>query len=189
MDHHMPMPRCSMNMLWNTQIVDTCIVFRSWHVSSTTTFIVSCALIMGLGVLYEAIRVLQKKVDTRIALDLAASAPGGISLSLAGDDVADAGAGVHKTAPKRLVIPLMFTALSLSAVARTAVPLLPRLLRAALYGASVFLSFFLMLVFMTYNAYLILATVLGAALGHFVFSGTVDVDALLRDEAKGMACH
>lgn len=34
---------------------------------------------------------------------------------------------------------------------RTPLPFLPRLTRAALYGAQVFLSFFLMLVFMTYN--------------------------------------
>ncbi|KAJ7107714.1 Ctr copper transporter family-domain-containing protein [Mycena epipterygia] len=163
MDHHMPMPRCSMNLLWNTQIVDTCIVFRSWHVTSTFTFIVSCAVIMGLGVLYEALRAFQRNVDARITRDLAI-APGAISL----DDAADAGTGPRKTSEG------------------TPIPLVPRTLRAVLYGASVFLSFFLMLVFMTYNAYLILATVLGAALGHFIFNGTADV---LRGDARGMACH
>ena len=84
-----------------------------------------------------------------------------------------------------------------------------RLTRAALYGAQVFLSFFLMLVFMTYNvrllsslyslsysmfivqAYLIAATVLGAAIGHFIFSSHMDIDAVLSGGAadKGMACH
>lgn len=33
----------------------------------------------------------------------------------------------------------------------TPVPFYPRVLRAALYGAQIFVSFFLMLVFMTYN--------------------------------------
>jgi len=46
-----------------------------------------------------------------------------------------------------------------------------------------------MLVFMTYNAYLILATVFGAALGHFMFSSTINIDAVLGEESKGMACH
>ncbi|KAJ7073223.1 Ctr copper transporter [Mycena belliarum] len=170
MDHSMPMPRCSMNMLWNTQIVNTCIVFRSWHVSSMSIFVLSCIAIMGLGILYEALRVVQKQLDVRVARQLAGSAAGGIRL---GGDAADAGLAAPKTFPHGI-----------------AVPLLPRVLRAALYGASVFLSFFLMLVFMTYNAYLILATVLGAAIGHFIFSGTVDVDALLRNEdGRGMACH
>lgn len=71
-----------------------------------------------------------------------------------------------------------------------------------------FLSFFLMLVFMTYNvswitsylvcvlraiiqAYLILATVIGAALGHFIFSSHMNIDVVLYGggENKGMACH
>lgn len=83
--------------------------------------------------------------------------------------------------------------------------------RAVLYGAQVFLSFFLMLVFMTYNvslstrlrshrhhltltiyqAYLILATVVGAALGHFIFNSHMDTDSVLAGAggSKGMACH
>jgi len=49
----------------------------------------------------------------------------------------------------------------------------------------------LMLVFMTYNAYLVGSVVIGAALGHYVFGRTVNVDAILNDSGngKGMACH
>ena len=41
------------------------------------------------------------------------------------------------------------------------------------------------------QAYLIFATVLGAAIGHFVFSANMDIDAVLSGGAggKGMACH
>lgn len=39
----------------------------------------------------------------------------------------------------------------LTVICRTPVPFVARASRALLYGASVFLSFFLMLVFMTYN--------------------------------------
>ena len=68
-----------------------------------------------------------------------------------------------------------------------------------------------MLVFMTYNvcrqfslpcvrlanhalttqAYLIAATVIGAALGHFIFSPSMDIEAVLSGgvDSKGMACH
>ncbi|KAJ7485894.1 Ctr copper transporter [Mycena latifolia] len=169
MDPHAPISRCSMNMLWNTQIVDTCIVFRSWHVGSTTTFILSCAIIMALGIFYEALRVFQKNVDARLALELI-DAPGGISLPLGDDAISDSGHA--RKAPKGMTVPLAF-----------------RVLRATLYGASVFLSFFLMLIFMTYNAYLILATVLGAAVGHFLFAGTMNVDGLLHEENRGIPCH
>jgi copper transporter 1 len=41
------------------------------------------------------------------------------------------------------------------------------------------------------QAYLILAVVAGAALGHFVFSPTMDVEAVLAGGAagRGMSCH
>lgn len=42
------------------------------------------------------------------------------------------------------------------------------------------------------QAYLILATVVGAALGHFIFNSEMDVDAVLAGSfgaGKGVACH
>ena len=78
--------------------------------------------------------------------------------------------------------------------------------RSLLYAVIVFISFFLMLVFMTYNvrdgfrtnccvrlpttwflfpqAYLILATVVGAGTGHYLFS-----ELGVEGDEKGMACH
>jgi len=177
MDHSAPMVKCSMNMLWNTQIVDTCIVFRSWHVSSTASLIGSCIAIMALGVFYEYLRAFSKSLDTRIALSLVASGKGKRTSS-GRSSPSDEDAGLL-TGRRMFKIPST----------GTPVPFLLRALRAALYGATVFLSFFLMLVFMTYNAYLIFATVFGAALGHFIFGATINIDALLSEEAKGMACH
>ncbi|KAJ7495970.1 Ctr copper transporter family-domain-containing protein [Mycena galericulata] len=183
MDHGAPatMVKCSMNMLWNTQIVDTCIVFRSWHVSSTASLLLSCIAIMALGVFYEYLRAFSKSLDTRIALALVASGKGKRVAS---------GVRSGRSSPSEEEASLL-TGRRIFRITSTGtpVPFLLRVLRAALYGATVFLSFFLMLVFMTYNAYLIAATVLGAALGHFVFGGTINIDALLGDESKGMACH
>ncbi|KAJ6625862.1 copper transporter [Mycena sp. CBHHK59/15] len=169
--------KCAMNMLWNTQIENTCIVFRSWHVSSKASLVGSCIAIMALGVFYEYLRAFQKSLDTRIALSLCAKGKAR-SRSRPASPVSDEDAGL-------LTGRRMFKIEAKG----TPVPFLLRALRATLYGATVFLSFFLMLVFMTYNAYLIFATVLGAAIGHFIFGGTINVDALLSDEAKGMACH
>jgi len=174
------MARCSMNMLWNTQIIDTCIVFKSWHVTSNAYFFGSCIAIVCLGVFYEYLRAFSKSVDTRIALSLIASGKGkkrSASETRSGRSSPDEDAGLLTG---RRVFKV--------ATAGAPVPFLLRVLRAALYGATVFLSFFLMLVFMTYNAYLILATVLGAALGHYIFHGTINLD-LVGDEGKGMSCH
>jgi copper transporter 1 len=41
------------------------------------------------------------------------------------------------------------------------------------------------------QAYLILAVVLGASIGHFVFGAVMDVESVLAggDAGRGMACH
>ncbi|KAH9858446.1 Ctr-domain-containing protein [Lenzites betulinus] len=188
--HDMPgmpaAPTCSMNMLWNTQIEDTCIVFRSWHISSTAAFVLSCAVVVGLGVLYEWLRAAQRTLDRRIAATLSAQGKGK-GPAAGGGSVSGRDSPEYESEEAGLLTG------SLVSKARTGtlLPVSARVSRAVLYGASVFLSFFLMLVFMTYNAYLILATVIGASLGHFVFSTHMDIDAVLSGGAdgKGMACH
>ncbi|KAF5348624.1 hypothetical protein D9758_006858 [Tetrapyrgos nigripes] len=173
--HEMPMePMCSMSMLWNTQIIDTCIVFPSWHIRSNSGFVWSFFAIVLLGILYEYLRVFQKTVDQRIALSLTK----GKSRS---------GHSSRSNSPTTEERGLLSG--GLKSANSVAVPPISRAIRAILYGATVFLSFFLMLVFMTYNAYLILAVVLGAAFGHYIFGGNINPDALLADGGKGMACH
>ncbi|KAL4244499.1 Copper transport protein [Abortiporus biennis] len=154
-----PAPRCSMNMLWNTQIENTCIVFRSWHIHTKSAFIFSCLIILLLGVLYEWLREAQKNMDRRIAARLSAQ-----------------GKGKTRAVEESTGTPLPFS---------------DRSIRALLYGSSVFLSFFLMLVFMTYNAYLIVAVVAGAAIGHYIFNPDMDIESVLAGgvASKSMACH
>ncbi|KAI0709546.1 Ctr copper transporter [Cerioporus squamosus] len=178
----MPMPsqpQCSMNMLWNTQIEDTCIVFRSWHISSTAAFVFSCFVVVGLGVLYEYLRVAQRGAQGKGKAAVGRSSSGGSVSGRDSPEIDSEEAG------------LLTGSLVVKGYKGTQLPLTARITRASLYGAQVFLSFFLMLVFMTYNAYLILATVVGAALGHFIFSAYMDIDAVLSGggDSKGMACH
>ncbi|THH28752.1 hypothetical protein EUX98_g5454 [Antrodiella citrinella] len=139
-------------MLWNTQIEDTCIVFRSWHIYTITGFVLSCIAIVLLGIFYEWLREAQKNLDRRIAAQLSAQEKGKARVST----------------PNGTIIPPV-----------------ARFSRALLYGATVFLSFFLMLVFMTYNAYLIAATVVGAAIGHYIFSPTMDIEVVLAGGVTG----
>ncbi|KAJ7217751.1 copper transporter [Mycena pura] len=178
-DHGAGASDCAMNMLWNTQIIDTCIVFRSWHVTSSAFFLGSCLAIVALGVFYEYLRAFSKSLDKRIAAALVASGKGKTR------------AASGRSSPASDEDAVLLTGRRVFKIASTGTPVPPllRILRAALYGATVFLSFFLMLVFMTYNAYLIFATVFGAALGHYIFGGTINIDALLSEDSKSMACH
>ncbi|KAF8149488.1 Ctr copper transporter [Crassisporium funariophilum] len=187
--HEMPMPaRCKMNMLWNTDIIDTCIVFRSWHVTSKSFFIGSCIAIVLLGVFYEYLRVFQRKLDVHIARSLQA-AKGKGRLPLRDSGSRSRGSSPDDTFEESGL--LTGTRLLDASLTGTPVPAASRALRAVVYGAIVFLSFFLMLVFMTYNAYLIAAVVVGASFGHYVFGSTMNTDAVLGGTigGKGMACH
>ena len=53
--------------------------------------------------------------------------------------------------------------------------------KAALYGVQVFYSFFIMLLFMTYNGWIMLAVGLGAFFGYLLFGGS--------SATKSAACH
>ncbi|KAK0225530.1 copper transporter [Armillaria fumosa] len=154
---------------------DTCVVFRSWHIKTTTQFVLSCLAIVALGIFYEYLRALQKTVDARIAASLSKGkrARRSRSSSRASEAAEDASLLSGRVLGKPS--------------AGVPVPPLHRALRATLYGVTVFLSFFLMLVFMTYNAYLIFAVVVGAVIGHYVFGGELNLGTLGED--KGMACH
>ncbi|KAH9948938.1 Ctr copper transporter [Amylocystis lapponica] len=158
--------RCAMNMLWNTQIENTCIVFRSWHISSRTSFAFSLLAVW--------LRVASRSLDRRIAATLVAQ----------GKLASRSRHGSGRNSPE---VDTEGAAL----LTGDASPITARLARASLYGITVFLSFFLMLIFMTYNAYLIIAVVVGAAVGHFVFSSHIDIESALgvATDAKGMACH
>jgi copper transporter 1 len=57
-----------------------------------------------------------------------------------------------------------------------------QLVRALLYGGQIAFSFLLMLIFMTYNAYLMLAIVVGAATGFYMFHEE-------NFAGRGMNCH
>ncbi|KAF5328814.1 hypothetical protein D9619_011640 [Psilocybe cf. subviscida] len=193
--HMSNMPMCKMHMLWNTEIVDTCIVFRSWHISTRAAFVWSCLAIVALGIFYEYLRVFQRKLDHHIALSLSTGGAKGKgrarstgrtgSISL-GPGESEGNAGLEESG-------LLSGGSKWLNASITGVPVPPvsRALRAIVYGGTVFISFFLMLVFMTYNAYLIFAVVVGASLGHYIFGATMDVDSILSDASsgKGMACH
>jgi hypothetical protein len=57
----------------NTQIEDTCIVFKQWHISSRFVFALSFLAIILISLGYEYLREYQRNLDRRIALALSRS--------------------------------------------------------------------------------------------------------------------
>ncbi|KAF2099455.1 ctr copper transporter family protein [Rhizodiscina lignyota] len=56
-----------------------------------------------------------------------------------------------------------------------------KIIKAVLYAVQVFYSFFIMLLFMTYNGWVMLAVAVGAFIGYLAFGG--------GSAAKTVACH
>ncbi|KAF3051549.1 hypothetical protein E8E11_009396 [Didymella keratinophila] len=56
-----------------------------------------------------------------------------------------------------------------------------KLVKAALYAVQVFYSFFIMLLFMTYNGWIMLAVAVGAFVGYLLFANS--------SPTKSAACH
>jgi len=166
-----------MHMLWNTQVIDTCVVFSQWHIHSNLQFFFSFLAIAGLAVLYEYLRMLSRDFDQYIAVKMRTGATGHRTPTASGRS-SPAGSDAEETG--------LLRGLRATKKQGTTIPPLYRAMRAVLYGASVGLSFFLMLVFMTYNAYLILAVVLGAIIGHYMLGEVMEPDSI---GGRGLACH
>ncbi|TIA92116.1 hypothetical protein E3P99_00718 [Wallemia hederae] len=184
-DMDMPMPAmCKMDMLWNWDIQDRCVVFSSWHITSTASALFSLVVIAFLGVTFEWLKYRMRKLDTSIANSLA------IAYNIHASYQKTAGAGVDVDAGDVHVDVESSddNRRALQTPAKLLVPKHQQIQRSLLYAASAALSFFLMLIFMTYNAFLIAAVIVGAGTGHYVFHREIEV-APSNESSSSLGCH
>ncbi|KAI8975555.1 Ctr copper transporter family-domain-containing protein [Mycotypha africana] len=169
--HDMPMgPQCSMNMLFNWQVEDTCVVFRWWHISGPWTMFWSCLIIFLIGAAYEWMRAYSVSLDNKWKEEAAYLAQKNCCQNN-GEEDDEVTAGREQ----RSLVHAYEEHKRLSNK--------KEIIRSTIYASLVGVSFWLMLVFMTYNGYLMLATVLGAGFGHFVF-GNGKLSA-----SRSIQCH
>ncbi|KAF9103845.1 hypothetical protein BGX29_002839 [Mortierella sp. GBA35] len=159
---------CSMNMLFNWSTENLCVVFESWKINSPLALIASCIVIIGLSASYEMLRAHSRKYEERLV----------------------------EGARKRQTANEASSSHAVGGAAEDEIPLLAgrpytlrlsnqqQLMRAVFYMAQVFVGFFLMLIFMTYNGYLMAATVIGAGVGFFYFGGDPTATP-----TKVLSCH
>lgn len=163
-----------MNMVFNSDPMGTCIVFRQFYVSGTAALLGYWILLFLLAVGYEYLRLATARFDavTRIKLSLQASSRRGLQRS----------ANRIGNSP---VTENLLDSTSGMMWGKVAVPRRIQLTRSLFYLSNVAMSFFLMLVVMTYNAQIIAAVLAGAFVGHFLFHRELSID----ENDKGMACH
>ncbi|KAH8929692.1 Ctr-domain-containing protein [Atractiella rhizophila] len=173
MDHG-DMKMCAMNMSFHWDPSGICLVFPFLQISSrdSASFPLSLLLIFTIGVLYEYSRKRASVLDKTLAE---------LKRSRLSDKKRDRNAGLPD---------LSASDESLLGRGRVSVEDVldkrTRALRSLWYVLNVAISFYLMLIIMSYNGFLILAVLAGGFVGHFAFfSKEVEAGA----DAKGMSCH
>lgn len=160
MDHghggHDMGPMCSMNMLftWNTE--NLCIVFRWWHIRSTFGLVASLLAVIALVAGYEALREGIRRYEAW-ANKRAETVPQSESLTES-------------------------TPLWRSGQTKVAITNRAHVIKSVLYGIQNFYAFMIMLIFMTYNGWVMIAVSFGAGLGYLLFGGRTTA-------TKDTACH
>jgi len=150
---------CSMNMLFTWDTTNLCIVFRQWHITSTTSLIFSLLGVVLLAAGYELVREISRRYELSQQQQLESIPP-----------------QEHTTEEERrsLLLPGRISPRDREAKKG-------KVIKAALYAVQVFYSFFIMLLFMTYNGWVMLAVAVGAFFGYLFFSNA--------SSTKSVACH
>ncbi|KAK4196899.1 Ctr copper transporter family-domain-containing protein [Triangularia verruculosa] len=168
---------CNMNMLFTWDTTNLCIVFRQWHISSPFTLLLSLLAIVALGAGYEALREGIRRYESAVT-KRANSVPREIESQYQDHDHDDGEENqeeeVAETAP--------FFGAAITGQNRDEITKRAHIIKSVLYAVQNFYAFMIMLVFMTYNGWVMLAVSLGAGLGYLFFGGQTTV-------AKETACH
>ncbi|GAN01002.1 copper transporter [Mucor ambiguus] len=159
--HDMPEASCSMNMLFNWQINDVCVVFESWHIHNAVEMLISCIVVFCIAAGYEYLRVWSLSLQDQWSQGDKKKLSD--QQTLVGGHAED---GYESANAITTADSASFLRKDMTLVRRSSKH---HVLRSMVYAVLVAISFWLMLVFMTYNGYLMIATVLGAGFGHLVF--------------------
>ncbi|KAK4499173.1 hypothetical protein PRZ48_009686 [Zasmidium cellare] len=153
---------CKISMLWNWYTIDSCFLAESWHVRSSGAFAGSCIGVILLVMVLEALRRASREYEAFLIRKRLTSSP---SLSQV-RTASDSGESNDKS-----VTALTQPAPCPAAVKRQFRPtLFEQLVRALLHMLQFAVAYFIMLLAMYFNGYIIISIFIGAFLGAFVFS-------------------
>jgi len=148
---------CKMNMLFTWDTNNLCIIFRWWHIRTTPGLIFSLLGVVALTAGYEGLRSASRQYEAWVAKRQEEVPIGAVTertpfLRWSGRNQ------VHsKTAPAHVI-------------------------KAVLYAVQNFYAFMLMLLFMTYNGWVMLSVAVGAFVGYLLFGANTSA-------TKETACH
>jgi len=152
--------QCSMNMLFTWSTHNLCIVFRQWRITGIFSLLLSLAAIVLLSAGYEGVREISRQYEQSHATKMSAfSSSTSTAQPNETSSLLPVGRDSQKSAERKGM-----------------------LVKAVLYAIQVFYSFFIMLLFMTYNGFVMLAVAMGAFIGYLAFGSGIT-------STKSVACH
>ncbi|KAK6499667.1 Copper Transporter integral membrane protein that functions in high affinity copper transport [Arthrobotrys musiformis] len=161
---------CKISMLWNWYTVDSCFISRTWRVSSEGIFALSCIGVILLVISLEFVRRMQREYDRHIirhATAATAESAGAVTGKLAEEGspvsaspVPNQIRGFNNTSSRlaRFLRPFNFRP-----------SFLQQVVRGLLYMVQFGAAYFVMLMAMYYNGYIIICILIGAFLGFTLF--------------------
>ncbi len=155
-------------MLWNWNTVDSCFISSSWQITSDGMFAGTCIAVILLVMVLEALRRSVKEYDRYLVRSHAAAAAAavGSSSTSALSDTTDADTKDRAATSRQQAA---------AANCRAGLPppfrpnVLQQAIRALLHMLQFVVAYFIMLLAMYYNGYLLICIFIGAYLGSFAF--------------------
>jgi copper transporter 1 len=144
-------------MLWNWYTVDACFLARSWRITSKGAFAGSCIGVILLVLVLEALRRAAIEYDGFLVRKNAERQAAASRSSSASDGIHDKGGAMTTHSAK----PVAFEPVRPNVVEQA--------IRALLHMLQFAVAYFVMLLAMYYNGYIIICIFIGAFLGFFIF--------------------
>ncbi|KAF1945132.1 high affinity copper transporter [Clathrospora elynae] len=144
---------CKMEMLWNWNVVDSCFLSQSWHITNNAMFAASCIGATLLVVCLEFLRRVGHEYDAFLLRQF--------QRQLRAQQAALAVA-----MPANCCDGPVSTLGTQHATFRATA--LQQLIRAIIHGVTLGLAYIIMLLIMYYNGYIFISVILGAILGKFL---------------------
>ncbi|KIW81837.1 hypothetical protein Z517_04863 [Fonsecaea pedrosoi CBS 271.37] len=161
---------CKISMTWNWYIVGACFISQDWQITSGGMFAGSCIGVICLVISLEFLRRLGREYDAWIAKRdrklLSAAAATRSHTEDSSSSNHEAGNGKQPSPSSQLVDRTVYQ--------RPRVPWLTLLqrqvIRSLIHMVQFGVAYFIMLLAMYYNGYIIICIIIGAFLGAFIFS-------------------
>ncbi len=148
-------------MYWNWDTSIPYIFFKWWTAETPLGLGFAVIMVFALAFLYETVINMRARYDA--SLMRKASESSGVNIKTN----ANAGSCCSPSAPPTAASSGDCYECPASSNMRRPFTTMQSIIRSALFAFSNFYSLFLMMIFMTYNAYLCIALVMGAGTGHF----------------------